>query len=42
MFHMYNNKTAPIAVDAEGLDPEQLPFEFKLVYVNPAVNFPLW
>ena len=40
MFHMYNNKTAPIAVDAEGLDPEQLPSEFKLVYVTPGCQFP--
>ena len=40
MFHMYNNKTAPIAVDAEGLDPEQLLSEFKLVYVTPGCQFP--
>ena len=40
MFHMYNNKTAPIAVDAEGLDPEHLPSKFKLVYITLGCQFP--
>ena len=40
MFHLYNNKIAPVPVDVDGLDPYQLPAEFKLAYVTPGCHFP--
>lgn len=40
LFHLYKNKIAPVPVDAQGLDPDQLPEEFKLAYLTPGCQFP--
>lgn len=40
LFHLYRNKIAPVPVDANGLDPDQLPSEFKLAYLTPGCQFP--
>ena len=40
LFHLYRNKIAPVPIDANGLDPEKLPKEFKLAYLTPGCQFP--
>ncbi len=40
LFHMYRNKIAPVPVDEQGLNPDQLPDEFKLAYLTPGCQFP--
>lgn len=40
LFHLYRNKIAPISVDAHGLNPDELPSKFKLVYLTPNCQFP--
>lgn len=40
LFHLYNNKIAPVPVDRDGIDTGQLPNEFKLVYTTPGCQFP--
>lgn len=40
LFHLYRNKIAPVPVDADGLDCELLPDDFKLIYLTPGCQFP--
>lgn len=40
LFHLYKNKIEPVSVDAQGLDPDKLPKEFKLAYLTPGCQFP--
>ncbi len=40
LFHLYGNKIAPVPIDQHGLDPAQLPEEFKLAYLTPGCQFP--
>ena len=40
LFHLYNHQIAPVAVDRDGLDPDDLPDDFKFVYVTPGCQFP--
>ena len=40
LFHLYQNQIAPVPVDDDGIDPGQLPAEFKLVYTTPGCQFP--
>lgn len=40
LFHLYRNNIAPIPVDQHGLDPDELPDEFKLAYLTPGCQFP--
>ncbi len=40
LFRLYGNKIAPVGVDQDGLNPDDLPEVFKLAYVTPGCQFP--
>ena len=40
LFRLYGNKIAPVGVDQDGLNPDDLPGAFKLAYVTPGCQFP--
>ncbi|MEX3010747.1 PLP-dependent aminotransferase family protein [Hoeflea sp. TYP-13] len=40
LFHLYGNEIQPVPVDAHGMVPDELPAEFKLLYLTPGCQFP--